>query len=691
MSLALANPWFLLGLLALGIPVLVHLVARRDEAGRAFPSLMFVRRIPLERRRRRTLRDPWLLALRCVVLALLAGAFALPYLIEAADARAVPGAAQTVFVLDASHSMHHDGRWTRALQRARRAIDALAPGARAALVSFSDHPRALVPLTGEHARLRAALDAAASGNGGTDFARALAHAADQFDRTTPGSKRILLISDLQRSGLRPDQAPTLPADVHLEIDGIGASAAAGAVLTGVEVDAGTSQAARVTLAAHVLRHGEAAQGALLRARVDGHLVAERALTEAELAAGTAALSVVPDRERASQVVVTLNSATETTHALSLARVAPIRVVLVADNTRQAAFFLTRALALARRPAVALRQTTANAIGAELLAPADVLIMTSFDGLDAGGAARVGEFASRGGGVLVAAPGPGADAAPRARWAAMDFLPGRSRNIVSGNVRIVDSDTGHPAFADLTAIDLAGAEVWRRLDLEAGDTDRVIARFTDGAPAMLERRHGSGATIRLATAIDSGWNALALEPGFPVLVNALARYLAGRHDLTGVSAVTAGNAVDLREYASALGAGRLARHLAAGGKILVESPSGGVTPVVAGSAVFVPHEVGFHQLHLAGIKESAVPLAVNVAARELEPALLDARELRAAIVTAPPARQVSAPPGRDNAGREQGWWWYLIAITATLCLLEGLLAARRSQQAAPVLRTSGGLP
>ena len=38
MSGGLLNPWFLAGLGLLAVPVLVHLVARREERGTGFPA-----------------------------------------------------------------------------------------------------------------------------------------------------------------------------------------------------------------------------------------------------------------------------------------------------------------------------------------------------------------------------------------------------------------------------------------------------------------------------------------------------------------------------------------------------------------------------------------------------------------------------------------------------------------------------
>ena len=57
------TPLFLVGLGALAIPVILHLIQRERRNVVQFPSLMFIRRVPYQSVRRRRIRH-WLL-LRC--------------------------------------------------------------------------------------------------------------------------------------------------------------------------------------------------------------------------------------------------------------------------------------------------------------------------------------------------------------------------------------------------------------------------------------------------------------------------------------------------------------------------------------------------------------------------------------------------------------------------------------------------
>src|SRR6478735_7967003 len=99
-------PVFLVGLAAIAIPVLVHLIQRERKRVVEFPSLMFLRRIPYQSVRRRRIHHWFLLALRAAAIMLLVAAFARPFLPQGALAvEPSVGAREVVVLLDQSASM----------------------------------------------------------------------------------------------------------------------------------------------------------------------------------------------------------------------------------------------------------------------------------------------------------------------------------------------------------------------------------------------------------------------------------------------------------------------------------------------------------------------------------------------------------------------------------------------------------
>ena len=116
---SLLAPAFLGGLLAIAIPILVHLRMRERKTAQPFPSLMFVRRIPHKSFRRRTLQNLLLFAARTLAVALLCLAFARPFFpAKAGDNAALAGPVGRIVALDVSASMRYEGVFPRALAQA---------------------------------------------------------------------------------------------------------------------------------------------------------------------------------------------------------------------------------------------------------------------------------------------------------------------------------------------------------------------------------------------------------------------------------------------------------------------------------------------------------------------------------------------------------------------------------------------
>src|SRR3954449_1962894 len=132
------TPLFFVGLGAIAIPVLMHLIQREKKRVIEFPSLMFVRRIPYQSVRRRRIRHWGLLLLRAAAIALIVAAFARPFMRQSAVAAAAGGGArEIVILLDRSASMGYGDHWTRAQDAARTVVRGLGSDDRATLVLFN--------------------------------------------------------------------------------------------------------------------------------------------------------------------------------------------------------------------------------------------------------------------------------------------------------------------------------------------------------------------------------------------------------------------------------------------------------------------------------------------------------------------------------------------------------------------------
>jgi len=183
------TPVFFLGLGAIAIPILIHLIQREKKRVVEFPSLMFVRRIPYQSVRRRRIRHWFLLFLRAAAIALIVFAFARPFLHQSAVAAAAGGAARDVVVLlDQSASMGYGDHFEKAKDAARRVVRGLGADDRATLVLFAKNAEENMRATSDRARLEGAINAAKVTAGATRYGPAL-KLADSILSRSPLKRR----------------------------------------------------------------------------------------------------------------------------------------------------------------------------------------------------------------------------------------------------------------------------------------------------------------------------------------------------------------------------------------------------------------------------------------------------------------------------------------------------------------------
>src|SRR3954464_9365784 len=136
------TPLYLLGAALVTLPIVLHWLRRDVAPPVPFTAVRLLKESPIDRSRRRRLRDLLLLAARVLALLLLAASFARPYAVSARSS----GRA-TVVAIDRSFSMTAPGRMQRAAALARQAIDdAQASGDRVGVLIFPLPADDLFPL-----------------------------------------------------------------------------------------------------------------------------------------------------------------------------------------------------------------------------------------------------------------------------------------------------------------------------------------------------------------------------------------------------------------------------------------------------------------------------------------------------------------------------------------------------------------
>ena len=229
--MAFLNPLFLFGLLAAGIPLIIHLWNRRRVVTIDFSSLMFLIAAHRENARRFQLRQLLILLLRMAIVALIVLALARPFLTLGLPVASVRAKTDLVVVLDNSYSMAYqdvDGiRFEKAKTLAIDILDTLRHGDSAALILMSDIPNPIFrQLTPDLESVRAAINAVEVSYRATNVQPSLELAHEILAESEQLNKELYLISDfakngwknwgrlLNRSGARISLMPVTEGEAH---------------------------------------------------------------------------------------------------------------------------------------------------------------------------------------------------------------------------------------------------------------------------------------------------------------------------------------------------------------------------------------------------------------------------------------------------------------------------------------------
>src|SRR5438876_9221492 len=212
------NPFFFIGSLALAIPVLIHLVRREKSEIVPFSSLMFLLKVPKRSIRQQKIKNLLLMALRLLILALLVGAFARPYLTQpakpAGNATANRG---VVLMLDNSYSMRYGNNFDRLKAEAQKRIDSLRATDRMAVVAFNETGSLLSRPTSDKNALKAVVDTLQPSGFGTRYYEAFTLADRALSEFSGDQKQLIVISDFQRNGWnRSSRESVIGTDVKIE-------------------------------------------------------------------------------------------------------------------------------------------------------------------------------------------------------------------------------------------------------------------------------------------------------------------------------------------------------------------------------------------------------------------------------------------------------------------------------------------
>jgi hypothetical protein len=626
--LSFLSPLFLFGAATVAVPVVLHLLKREPEARVRFPTVKLLKHAPVEHTEKRYLRELLLLALRMAALALLALAFARPFLASGAVLGSTPS---TIVALDTSYSMSAPGRFERAQELARQAIVRAPGGSLVGVVTFADEAELVAKPSADRVATAAAIEQATVGFGATRYRAALATAA----RALEGRRgTIVVVTDLQASGWDAGDHVSVPDAARIEVVDVGALPPNLAVTairqSGDRVIATVRNAGarpwdtRVSLAVDNRPAGANTVSVPPNQTID--------ITFASVPRGSVLRATVDDREGLQ--------ADNVRYAVGGVAHPPVLLVTATGDGGREGFYLQQALAAGAagdQPYDVVRTAAGDLTGwsDDRLRPNAAVILLSTRGLERRGRELLSTYVRSGGGILIAA-GAEVDGEVVA-----DVLGGEARLRVAGVDRTADSralapaDVRHPLFRPFgDSAATLGLVRFQRINRIEGTGCEIVGRFTTGESALLDCAAGDGRAVVFASDLDNKGNDFPLHASFVPFVHEAVHYLASGRSQVG-------------EY------------------LVGEVPAG------------VPRVPGIATLPERDRSKPAAPsrIAVNVDPREADSTRISADEFQAAVTRLQGGWAAEARVEAGQQEERQHLWQYMVMMMIGVLAIEGLVASR----------------
>ena len=661
--MGLLAPLFIAGLLAIAIPIIVHLVHRERKEPLAFPSLMFLRRVPFRSAKRQRIRYWSLFLLRVAALILIATAFARPWVRR--DLPAAGGAAggkDIVVLVDRSYSMSAAPVWSRAQRAVQDAVEDAAEADRVAVIGFGEQAELLARLDEGRANAVTAAKSVEPGSDVTRYAPAFKLASSVLANSR-GPAEIVVVTDRQRSGWRNLEQVPVPPNTKVRVVDVSATSLNNVAITDAQLARSTfAGRQRVLPSARLINRGDTDVSIPVQLRLGERVQQSR--TVSVKAHGTApvefdamfASSLVGEiRIDRSDDVAADNAVFFTTEA------GGVPAVRIVSGSSDASYFFENALTAGNPQAVQLHRGNASVSAADLQGINVVVYLES--SLPTGqSAAQLEEFVRQGGGLIVAG-------ASTARSTLSGIRGGNAEVRDQNPAALVSIDALHPVFEPFRASaagQFASARFNRYVRGAPVDEAQVVARFDDGSPALLERRLGRGRILHWTSGFSRASGDFVLQPAFVPFVQQLVKHAVASNQAQ--KAYTVGHVIDVNT-------------LAPGDReAVVQSPSGDRTRIEAGSRARTLRatEAGIYQIRGVGAGATTQTVAVNVDVSESDLTPIGAEVFNDAI-TARAANAAALPAAIRPQEREQQQrlWWYLLLIAFAFLAIETVFANRIS--------------
>jgi hypothetical protein len=697
------NPLLLLGALGIALPILAHLFNQQQVRKTDWAAMQFLNHNVRVRSRQIRLRDLLLLILRCLALLFLVLAFARPALRDDA-ASWIPGESRSGIVigLDASFSMQHGGedstRFDRALAQVKVVSEHIQAGDPVSLILLGGEDKVLIHnMAFDRERFDALLQEAKAMPAGLDLDRVPKRLKELVDDMEAPKKEVYFITDVQERDWRRTSSRFQEALADLRSD-------AEVFLVPVPGAPANLAVTELDLVSGVLRKGTTARyqatvkncgtapvaNVSIQCRVEGVQIDSKTIPS--IAAGaseTVSLFVPFHNAGATRITAEISGdLLPTDNVRRVVAVVRDRVsVLCVDGSNGDAGRLIVSALLARSDGAQdedyiVRSVPWLSLPTEPLEEVDVIVLADVPEITPQQVEQLSRYVREGNGLVWFAGKNVKTAVWNERTASGSnpLLPAKLGPSVETSTKLGAGQPLDPSMPDhsvcLPLLSLpedlfSETRFLTRLDVTpTASSFPILSLAGSGAPILLEHSLGRGHVFQFTTSADTSWNNMALTPVFPMLMQQIVTYLAGREfeqprvvgdslSLTYVEQPDASNAVFDTPSEESI-------------TVSVREHRGQFVAMLENTT-----EAGFYEAKVS-VQAPGIPVAVNVDSSESNVASLTASDLNTNlegldITLANSEAELASAIEASRTGRSS-WRQFMIAGLVFL-LIESLLSDR----------------
>jgi hypothetical protein len=664
------SPWFLGGLLAVGLPIWLHLLKRHKTDPQPFPSLMFFEHREQSSVQHRRLDYILLFILRTLMLVLLALLFAGPYINRLTPKGA--GKKLVVVAVDRSFSMRtKEGASTRlddAKVEALNVLSKLAPGQPAQVVALADTLQAMTQQTADPGELRGAVQAIKESDARASFGE-LARYLRTLSESTKTPLDVHLVSDLQKSAMPPGFPDVrLDQDTEITFHAVGKLQPNWAV-ENVIAPQHVYDPKRVRISATVTGFSAPASTRTVTLLMNGKTIQSKSVNVPENGRGSAEFTGLDAASYGfNRCEIRIDSAdglpADDRYAFSVERTDPKKVLFVDDGRRpDGQQFFRAALNATEDAAFQLEPLRPEVAATADLSKYAVVVLNDLGSLPAGLEQSLQKYVSSGG-SLFESIGPGSVALPRAP--VLDEAIEGTRYASREGERffsVSDIDTGHDVLKSVERFD--GVKIYLAANVGSAKS-RVLARLSNGSPLLLERKVGEGKVLAFTSTFDGVQNDMPRHYAWVPFVQKSVNYLGGGGSTEQPTNLSVGEYVELRTGNEK------------GAQAEVQDPDGQRVLSLEESAQarnFALTREGFYEVRTAGGKRSLIAAHAN--RRESDLTVISQETLDLWKATGSSASTAGPGQGTGGEGKTSPWSLspFILLLLLGVALAESVIADR----------------